>query len=132
VLPAGVDPRAAAVGLHALVDGLITNWLIDPKYFPLAREAEGMVDRYLEGLGARAQPAARQGAKRRGDGEERGTSRAPAPARRAARPSTSRAEARKRDRTIQLHDLRPPRLPSPLPAPRKRPPARRTRTAAAR
>jgi len=76
-LPAGVDPRAAAVGLHALVDGLITNWLIDPKYFPLAREAEPMVDRYLEGLGARAQPAAR-GAKRRGDGEERGTSRAPA------------------------------------------------------
>lgn len=53
LLPAGVDARSAAVGLHALVDGLISNWLLDPKYFPLAREAEALVDRYLAGLGAR-------------------------------------------------------------------------------
>jgi TetR/AcrR family acrAB operon transcriptional repressor len=53
LLPAGVNARSAAVGLHALVDGLISNWLLDPKYFPLAREAEAMVDRYLAGLGAR-------------------------------------------------------------------------------
>jgi TetR/AcrR family acrAB operon transcriptional repressor len=53
LLPASVEPRAAAVGLHALVDGLITNWLVDPKYFASAREAERIVDRYLEGLGAR-------------------------------------------------------------------------------
>ncbi len=58
LLPARVEPRAAAVGLHALVDGLITNWLVDPKYFADARAAERIVDRYLEGLGARAQPAA--------------------------------------------------------------------------
>jgi TetR/AcrR family acrAB operon transcriptional repressor len=52
-LPASVAPRRAAIGLHALVDGLITNWLVDPKYFPLERQAEQMVDGYLEGLGAR-------------------------------------------------------------------------------
>lgn len=54
LLPPSVEPRAAAVGLHALVDGLITNWLVDPKYFADARAAERIVDRYLEGLGARA------------------------------------------------------------------------------
>ena len=53
LLPAGVNARSAAVGLHALVDGLISNWLLEPKYFPLAREAERMVDQYLDGLGAR-------------------------------------------------------------------------------
>jgi TetR/AcrR family acrAB operon transcriptional repressor len=51
LLPAGVNARSAAVGLHALVDGLISNWLLEPKYFPLAREAERMVDQYLAGLG---------------------------------------------------------------------------------
>jgi TetR/AcrR family acrAB operon transcriptional repressor len=64
-LPASVEPRAAAVGLHALVDGLITNWLIDPKYFASAREAERIVDRYLAGLGNHARPAAGRAAKRR-------------------------------------------------------------------
>jgi TetR/AcrR family transcriptional regulator, acrAB operon repressor len=58
LLPDGVNARSAAVGLHALVDGLISNWLLDPKYFPLAREAERMVDQYLAGLGARPQRAA--------------------------------------------------------------------------
>jgi TetR/AcrR family acrAB operon transcriptional repressor len=65
LLRPGVEPRAAAVGLHALVDGLITNWLVDPKYFPDARAAERIVDRYLEGLGGHARPAARTAAKRR-------------------------------------------------------------------
>jgi TetR/AcrR family acrAB operon transcriptional repressor len=62
LLPAGVEPRAAAVGLHALVDGLITNWLIDPRYFAGAGEAERIIDGYLEGLGFRARPIARKGA----------------------------------------------------------------------
>jgi TetR/AcrR family acrAB operon transcriptional repressor len=41
----------AAQGLHALVDGLIQNWLLDPAAFDL--EAVGMraVDAYLGGLG---------------------------------------------------------------------------------
>jgi len=62
LLPAGVNARSAAVGLHALVDGLISNWLLDPKYFPLAREAGRMVDQYLAGLGARPERTARSGA----------------------------------------------------------------------
>jgi TetR/AcrR family acrAB operon transcriptional repressor len=61
LLPAGVNARSAAVGLHALVDGLISNWLLEPKYFPLAREAERMVDQYLAGLGARPLRARRAG-----------------------------------------------------------------------
>jgi TetR/AcrR family acrAB operon transcriptional repressor len=67
LLPAGVNARSAAVGLHALVDGLISNWLLEPKYFPLAREAERMVDQYLAGLGTRSSgrgPAARRGGRR--------------------------------------------------------------------
>jgi TetR/AcrR family acrAB operon transcriptional repressor len=63
LLPDGVNARSAAVGLHALVDGLISNWLLDPKYFPLAREAERMVDQYLAGLGARPQRAVGAGAR---------------------------------------------------------------------
>ncbi len=61
LLPAGVNARSAAVGLHALVDGLISNWLLDQKYFPLGREAERMVDQYLAGLGV-ARPAGRRAA----------------------------------------------------------------------
>lgn len=41
----------AALGLHALVDGLIQNWLLDPQAFEL--EAAGMkaIDAYLHGIG---------------------------------------------------------------------------------
>jgi len=49
-LPASVDARRAAVVLHALIDGLIANWVLDPSYFPLAAEAEKIVDGYLAGL----------------------------------------------------------------------------------
>lgn len=55
-LPASVDARRAAVVLHAMIDGLIANWVLDPGYFPLEAEAEKIVDGYLAGLGAR--PAA--------------------------------------------------------------------------
>jgi len=42
---------AAAHGLHALTDGLVQNWLLDPEAFDL--EATGMkaVETYLRGLG---------------------------------------------------------------------------------
>jgi len=50
LLAASVDPRSAAVGLHALVDGLIVNWVLDPAYLPLARDAKTSVDRYIHGL----------------------------------------------------------------------------------
>ncbi len=50
LLAEDVKPRHAAVGLHALVDGLIMNWVLDPSYFPLAKAAPGMVDRYIKSL----------------------------------------------------------------------------------
>jgi TetR/AcrR family acrAB operon transcriptional repressor len=51
-LPARINAARAALGLHAYVDGLIYDWLLDPGYFDLAREAEALVDQYLEGLKA--------------------------------------------------------------------------------
>ena len=51
------DPRRAALGLSALVDGLITDWLLDPSFHSLARDAEPIVDMFLSGLGARPRPA---------------------------------------------------------------------------
>ena len=49
-LPKSVNARHAAIGLHALIDGLIMNWLLDPKYFSFERDAEKMIDTYLRGL----------------------------------------------------------------------------------
>jgi len=49
-LPATVDARRAAVVLHALIDGLIANWVLDTSYHPLAQDAENIVDGYLAGL----------------------------------------------------------------------------------
>lgn len=49
-LPKTVNSRQAAIGLHALIDGLIANWVMEPSYFSLANEGERMVDIYLNGL----------------------------------------------------------------------------------
>lgn len=49
-LPKSADPRRAALGIYALIDGLINNWVIDPEQVPLAREAEHMIDLYIAGL----------------------------------------------------------------------------------
>lgn len=57
-LPAGVNPRVAAVGAMSLVSGLIANWVLDPRSFPLARHAETLVDTYFRGL-ARTPPPKR-------------------------------------------------------------------------
>jgi len=66
VLARGVNPRNAAVGLHALVDGLIMNWILDPGYLPLDKEAGRIVDLYLDGLRrAPRSPAAKQKRSRR-------------------------------------------------------------------
>jgi len=51
-LPRYLNTRRAAVGLHAYVDGLIYNWLLDPGSFALDRDAEALVDQYLRGLAA--------------------------------------------------------------------------------
>lgn len=49
-LPKTIDPRNAAIGLHALIDGLISNWVLDPASFSLRDEAEKLIDIYLAGL----------------------------------------------------------------------------------
>lgn len=68
-LPANLDPRLAAIGLDAMIYGLISNWLAHRSYLPLARQAEAMVDLYLDGLRsggiARAARAPRRTAARR-------------------------------------------------------------------
>jgi TetR/AcrR family transcriptional regulator, acrAB operon repressor len=47
-----VDPRLAAIGLHAMVSGLIQNWVLDHKYLPLSKSAEAVIDAYLDGIRA--------------------------------------------------------------------------------
>ena len=49
-----VPAAAAAQGLHALLDGLIQNWLLDPAAFDLVRTGGQTVDCYLAGLGLAA------------------------------------------------------------------------------
>lgn len=46
----------AAQGLHAMVDGLIQNWLLDAKAFDLPETGEQAIDVYLKGLGFRVDP----------------------------------------------------------------------------
>jgi TetR/AcrR family acrAB operon transcriptional repressor len=46
-----IPAAVAARGLHALVDGLIQNWLLDCTAFDLVRTGEKAVDAYLAGLG---------------------------------------------------------------------------------
>lgn len=44
-------PAMAARGLHALIDGLIQNWLLDPQAFDLLESGQCAVDIYFRGLG---------------------------------------------------------------------------------
>ena len=57
LLPSSVNPRLAAVGLDALIFGLISSWLANRDYLQLKRQAGSMIDLYLDGL--RGQPARR-------------------------------------------------------------------------
>jgi len=66
LLAPSVNPRLAAVGLHALVDGLITNWVLDTHYLPLAQKAEPLIDSYLNGLKSTKSSAPRKQTKKRG------------------------------------------------------------------
>ncbi len=47
-----VPARVAARGVHALVDGLLQNWLLDPEAFDLEKVGRQTLDAYLAGLGA--------------------------------------------------------------------------------
>ncbi|MFB0936760.1 MAG: TetR family transcriptional regulator [Propionivibrio sp.] len=46
-----IDPCVAAVGLIAIVDGLVANWALDQSMFPLASYGPAIIDTYLAGLG---------------------------------------------------------------------------------
>lgn len=54
LLPRRVSARVAAIGLHALIDGLIQNWILDPEAFDLVAAGEQGLDTYFAGLGAPA------------------------------------------------------------------------------
>ncbi|MDO9406448.1 MAG: TetR family transcriptional regulator [Polaromonas sp.] len=58
VLPVSVE--SAALGLHALIDGLIQNWLLDT-VFDLYAVSDRLIDVYLTGLGFRIKPPAASG-----------------------------------------------------------------------
>lgn len=64
LLAPSVDPKLAAVGLHSLVCGVIQNWLLDPKYLPLAKSAEDLIDSYLDRLRAPAKVKKKRPVKR--------------------------------------------------------------------
>ena len=49
-----VEPRRAAVGVMAVVDGLVVNWTLDHKLFPLADYGIAAIDTYFAGLRATA------------------------------------------------------------------------------
>ena len=49
-LPRGLDARATAVGLHALVNGLISKLVMDPEAIPAAGDPGRLIDVFLDGL----------------------------------------------------------------------------------
>lgn len=51
-----VSPAIASQGLHAIVDGMIQNWLLEPGAFDLIPTIEPVIDVYLTGLGFRLAP----------------------------------------------------------------------------
>jgi len=51
-LPKGISVRPAAIALHALIDGLMHNWLLHPESFDLEVVGNQALDAYLLGLGA--------------------------------------------------------------------------------
>jgi TetR/AcrR family acrAB operon transcriptional repressor len=56
-----IPARLAAIGLHAMVEGLMQNWMLDPEAFDLVEAGTRILDGFLAGLSAEA-PVARAGA----------------------------------------------------------------------
>ena len=50
-LALGAAVQGAAIGLHALIDGLMHNWLLQPEAFDLEVVGAQALDAYLAGLG---------------------------------------------------------------------------------
>ncbi len=49
-VPRDLAVPAAALGLFALIDGLVRHWVLDPEAFDLLTTGRLSVDRYLQGL----------------------------------------------------------------------------------
>ena len=54
----GVDPYAVALGLWAIIDGLLRTWLLDPQEFDLIKLGAQIVDTHLESLRVRGDDCA--------------------------------------------------------------------------
>lgn len=50
-LPGRIPARAAALGLHSLLEGLFQNWMLDQGAFDLVRIGTQVIDTYFAGLG---------------------------------------------------------------------------------
>ncbi len=50
ILERKLPPRSAALGLHALIDGLARNWLLDPAAFDLVKVGKQVIGTYVEGM----------------------------------------------------------------------------------
>lgn len=50
LLECRLPARSAALGLHALIDGLARNWLLDPESFDLAKVGRQVISSYIDGL----------------------------------------------------------------------------------
>ncbi|HEY7985597.1 MAG TPA: TetR family transcriptional regulator [Methylophilaceae bacterium] len=49
-LPKTLNARVAAIGMHALIDGLISSWILDTESFSLSKEADQLIEIYITGL----------------------------------------------------------------------------------
>lgn len=58
-----IPARLAAIGLHAMVEGLMQNWMLDPEAFDLVDAGTRILDGYLAGLSTEA-PIAKAGARK--------------------------------------------------------------------
>ena len=48
----GVDPQVVALGMLALIDGLLRTWLLEPQAFDLVKAGGQIVDMHLDSLRA--------------------------------------------------------------------------------
>jgi TetR/AcrR family acrAB operon transcriptional repressor len=49
-LPKTLNAHVAAIGMHALIEGLISSWILDPESFSLDKEADQFIQIYIAGL----------------------------------------------------------------------------------
>lgn len=56
-LPRTLNARQAALGLRALLDGLVSNWVMNPDNRSPEYDADGLVDLFLNALQVPTQPA---------------------------------------------------------------------------